>query len=65
MQATGGEIKRAIESAIECGYRHFDTAFIYGNELEVGQGIRAKIKDGTVTREDLFITSKVRGSFHK
>lgn len=45
--------------AIEAGYRHIDCAFVYGNEGEVGAGIKAKIEDGTITRQDLFITSKV------
>ena len=45
--------------AITAGYRHIDCAFAYGNEEEVGAGIKQKIDDGTVTRNDLFITSKV------
>lgn len=49
-----------IKKSIEIGYRHFDTAFLYNNELEVGEGIRAKIADGTVTRSDIFISTKVK-----
>lgn len=48
-----------MEHAINIGYRHIDTAFLYGNESEIGEAIRKKIKDGTVKREDLFITTKV------
>lgn len=45
--------------AIEAGYRHLDGALVYFNEHEVGQGIREKIADGTVKREDIFYCGKV------
>ncbi|XP_077122958.1 aldo-keto reductase family 1 member C1-like [Ranitomeya variabilis] len=45
--------------AIEVGYRHIDCAFLYGNEVQVGQAIRSKIADGTVKREDIFYTGKL------
>jgi 2,5-diketo-D-gluconate reductase B len=51
----GEECSGAVASAIELGYRHIDTAEMYGNEAEVGAGIRA----GGVPRQDLFVTSKV------
>lgn len=41
-----------------------DTAYFYGNEKEVGNACRDKIKDGTVKREDLFIVTKLWNSFH-
>ena len=59
-QSKPGEVCQAVKDAISCGYRHIDGALIYGNENEVGAAIKAKIEDGTVTREDLYITSKVR-----
>jgi diketogulonate reductase-like aldo/keto reductase len=52
-------MERAVKEAIEIGYRHFDSAMIYGNEHEVGRAIGAKIADSTVKREDLFVTNKV------
>lgn len=48
-----------VEHAIEVGYRHIDTAAVYGNEESVGRGIRRAINRGLVKREDLFITTKL------
>ena len=48
----------AVREAIAAGYRHIDTAAIYGNEVSVGEGIR----QGGVAREELFVTSKVWNS---
>ncbi|XP_069619252.1 aldo-keto reductase family 1 member C1-like [Ranitomeya imitator] len=50
--------------AIDTGYRHIDSAFIYGNEVQIGQAIRSKIADGTVKREDIFYTGKLSGNNH-
>ena len=46
-------------TAIEAGYRHIDTAFRYGNQRGVGQGVR----DSGIARAELFITSKLDGEF--
>ncbi len=58
----GPELVHAIKTAIRHGYRSIDTASIYGNEAGVGEGIREGMKEGGITREDLFITSKVWNS---
>ncbi len=55
------ETAAAVKTALEIGYRHIDTAEMYGNEKEVGQGIR----DAGVERGDVFITSKLNNGFHK
>ncbi|KAK9878907.1 hypothetical protein WA026_003735 [Henosepilachna vigintioctopunctata] len=60
-----GECREAIEYAISIGYRHIDTAMLYGTEKEVGEAVRAKIEDGTVKRDELFITTKLWNTFHK
>lgn len=54
-----GATKQAVLDAIKSGYRLIDTAASYGNEREVGEGIKEAIAQGIVTREDLFITSKL------
>ncbi|MFE5426584.1 aldo/keto reductase [Peribacillus simplex] len=55
----GPELVNAVKVAIKHGYRSIDTAAIYGNEEGVGQGIREGIKEAGISREDLFVTSKV------
>jgi 2,5-diketo-D-gluconate reductase A len=51
----------AVKTALQVGYRHIDTAEMYGNEHGVGQGIR----DAGMDRADVFITSKLNNGFHK
>ena len=53
------ECKRVVLDAIRAGYRLFDTAASYMNEEAVGEAIREAIESGLVTREELFITSKM------
>lgn len=48
-----------MKKAIDHGYRHFDTAFLYNNEYEVGEAIREKISEGIIAREDVFVSTKV------
>lgn len=51
--------------AIECGYRHLDSAADYGNEIEVGQGIAKALEKGLCSREELWITSKLWNTYHR
>lgn len=51
----GNECANVVENAIKIGYRHIDTAQMYGNEKEVGKGI----KNSGVNRSELFITTKL------
>lgn len=48
-----------VKCAIDCGYRHIDTAQAYGNEKGVGEGLKKAMDEGTVTREEMYITSKI------
>jgi 2,5-diketo-D-gluconate reductase A len=53
------EIAPLVVAAIEAGYRHLDTAYKYGNERGVGRGIR----DSGIRREELFVTTKLDGTY--
>jgi 2,5-diketo-D-gluconate reductase A len=55
------ETAEAVRCALEVGYRHIDTAEMYGNEKEVGQGIR----DAGLDRGQVFITSKLNNGYHR
>ncbi|MBW3112196.1 aldo/keto reductase [Bacillus sp. MCCB 382] len=55
----GPALEQAVQTAIKIGYRSIDTAAIYENEAAVGKGIKSAIEAGLVTREELFVTSKV------
>jgi len=59
-----GQVYEAVREAIRLGYRHIDCASVYGNEPEVGQAIRAAIDAGEVSREQLWITSKLWSNAH-
>lgn len=57
--AKDAEIEAAVKDAIDAGYRHIDTAHIYQNEAPIGRAIRAKIEEGVIKREDIFVTTKL------
>src|SRR3954447_869539 len=54
------ETKDATLAALEVGYRHIDTAEMYGNEKEVGEAVRAS----GIDRGDIFVTSKLNNGYH-
>lgn len=60
-QSKPGEVERAVEEALRCGYRHIDTAFAYGNEKEVGVGMRLS----GVPRKQIWLTTKLGNAWHR
>jgi 2,5-diketo-D-gluconate reductase B len=59
MTLKGDVCVAALKSALRLGYRHIDTAERYGNEDEVGEGLRQGLGDAGLRREDVFVTTKV------
>jgi diketogulonate reductase-like aldo/keto reductase len=57
-QAKPEEIENAVSTALECGYRHIDTATNYNNEDAIGKALKKWFEKGG-TREEIFITTKV------
>jgi alcohol dehydrogenase (NADP+) len=57
--------REATGIALEAGFRHFDCAERYRNEEQVGEAIRQAIQAGSVTRTDLFITTKLWNNNHR
>ncbi|RVE41050.1 hypothetical protein evm_014300 [Chilo suppressalis] len=55
----GDVMRQTVNVAVEAGFRHFDTSFLYENEEDLGKGIHDVIEKGLVKREDLFITTKL------
>ena len=54
-----------VYEAVKQGYRHFDSASDYGNEKEVGIGLKRAMDQGLCKREDLWITSKLWNTYHQ
>ncbi|CAK1541777.1 unnamed protein product [Leptosia nina] len=59
------QVRQAVYWAIEAGYRHIDTAAIYFDEEQVGKGIAQAIADKLVTRNELFVTTKLWNDRHR
>jgi diketogulonate reductase-like aldo/keto reductase len=58
--ASGDETRNAVRWALDAGYRHLDTAKIYGNETDVGEAIRAS----ELPRAEVFVTTKLWNADH-
>ncbi|EPB80324.1 oxidoreductase, aldo/keto reductase family protein [Ancylostoma ceylanicum] len=62
-QSAPGQVAKAVEMAVKAGYRLIDCAYLYENQVEIGEALKKLFATG-VKREDLFITSKVWNTFH-
>lgn len=60
-QSKPEEVVNAVKHALQHGYKHIDCAFAYGNEEQVGEGI----KQSGVPRSEIFITSKIWSTYHR
>ncbi|CAH1393379.1 unnamed protein product [Nezara viridula] len=58
-QVDGKELEKALEIALECGYRHIDTASAYENEEAIGNVLSRWLRSGKIKREEIFITTKL------
>ena len=54
---TDNDVYRAIRTALDVGYRHIDTATLYGNEAPIGKAIR----ESGIQREEIFVTTELWG----
>jgi len=58
-QSAPEEVAGAVDTALELGYRHIDTAFMYQNEAAIGKTLKKWFDSGKLKREDIFIVTKV------
>ena len=63
-KSASNDVYRAVKSAVRTGYRHIDCAPIYGNETEIGRGLAESFNAGFVTRDRMWITSKLWNNAH-
>ncbi len=59
-----GDAYRAVKAALALGYRHIDCAAIYGNEAEIGRALAEAFAEGSLRREELWVTSKLWNDAH-
>ncbi|QGP55508.1 2,5-diketo-D-gluconic acid reductase A [Piscirickettsia salmonis] len=63
--ASDAEVFASVKQALECGYRHIDCAPIYLNEKAVGQSLKDSLGSMLLSRDELWVTSKLWNSFHE
>lgn len=63
-KSEAGKVYNAVKEALKIGYRHVDCAYIYGNEAEIGQALSEAFQEGILSREELWVTSKLWNNAH-
>ncbi|XP_059073045.1 non-functional NADPH-dependent codeinone reductase 2 isoform X2 [Cryptomeria japonica] len=58
------DIKVAVTAALQVGYKHFDTARLYGSEHALGKALNSAFQNRLVSREDVFVTTKLKNTEH-
>ncbi len=64
-KAMGDTVKYAVKEAVMAGMRHIDTAAVYQNETEIGEALSELFSDGVISRDEIFITSKLWNNAHQ
>lgn len=65
IQASGSELVESLKLALDIGYRMIDTAYSYQNEEDVGEAIKSKLEENVLTREELFVCTKLWNTYHR
>ncbi|XP_054152443.1 1,5-anhydro-D-fructose reductase-like [Oppia nitens] len=63
-QATGDVIYESVLNALDVGFRHIDTAYLYDNEKDIGRALKKVFSEGKLKREDVFVVTKLWHTFH-
>jgi diketogulonate reductase-like aldo/keto reductase len=61
-QSSPEEVTAALDAALELGYRHIDTAYMYQNEAAIGKALKKWFDSGKLKRQDIFIVTKVNNA---
>ena len=64
-KSSTGEVYQAVTEALTIGYRHFDCAPAYENENEVGKALQDGMSNGNISREEIWVTSKLWNNAHQ
>uniref|UniRef100_A0A5S6QMZ8 Aldo_ket_red domain-containing protein n=1 Tax=Trichuris muris TaxID=70415 RepID=A0A5S6QMZ8_TRIMR len=63
--AEGNQLRTGLKKALDMGYRHIDTAYVYHNEDTIGDVLKQWFNSGAGKREDVFVTTKLFAKYHR